>query len=170
MISRLRGISVRPVVRAASVLCCLGSVAVLIAACGGSARTVRLVSVPTSCYPQCRGSVDASDPSVGILRGSARVDGGCLWIGSTLGRTGKPIPKAKERIPVVWPSGYKARFGRTIELIAPSGRVVAKVGDRIEFGGMEEAVRRTNRCMLGQRIADVVQDDIYVLASTHRAQ
>jgi hypothetical protein len=143
------------------VTACLGAL-ILLAACGQTAATNSagqrtgsrgLVSVPTSCWPQCHGHVVFATLVTGILAGSPTTGGGCLWL--------KPILGAARRVPVVWPAGFHARLS-PVELFNVQGRVIARAGDRLQFGGFQASVRASRPCMLGQRYAALVQGSIFV--------
>lgn len=75
-----------------------------------------------------------------VLRGDAEVDGGCVWVEGPDG----------ERIPVVWPPGFGARFTEAgVELVDEDGAVVAREGDVLEMGGGNNPVSG-ERCMFGE--------------------
>lgn len=104
----LRKISACLALSAAMASCALGEEPV-----GGGIR-----DIPTSAT---KGGFDARIS--GVLDGDAEVDGGCLW-----------LEKSGERVSVVWPHGYRARFDPP-RLVAPDGTVVATAGDRVRSGG-----------------------------------
>lgn len=114
-------------------------------------RESRLVRVPTSrysCWTRCpRNRIVADDYVTGVLAGSPKVAGGCVWLDFRATRV-------TVRVPVLWPPGFRARLD-PVELLAPGGRVVARGGDRLVLGGLQVSARG-RRCMLGQRHAIVI--------------
>lgn len=92
--------------------------------------------------------------ATGVLVGSSAVGGGCLWL--------KPLRHAGRRQePVVWPSGFHARFS-PVELINANGQVIARAGDYLTFGGGLGPASESGRCMFGERNAFIVQSAITV--------
>lgn len=165
-----RGIP-RVVFRLFIALTCLGNL-VLLTACGQTAATRGgarhrhvttsaqtkpggLVNIPTSCWPRCQEPVMTAFIS-GALAGSPKAGGGCLWL--------EPIRGPAKRIPVVWPADFHARLS-PVELINAQGRVIARAGDRLQFGGGLGPVRASSRCMFGQGNAAVVQSNVTVRGS-----
>jgi hypothetical protein len=111
-----------------------------------------LVNVPISCWPGCHGPVMTS-VIAGVLAGSPKVEGGCLWL--------EPIHGPARRMPVLWPEGYHARLN-PVELVNSEGSVVARSGDRVVFGGGASGVPASGRCMFGQGTAAIVQSSIAI--------
>lgn len=60
----------------------------------------------------------------GRLVADPTYDGGCLWLETDNGR-----------LSIVWPYGYSARFGSTVEVLDETGAVVARAGEDVRFGG-----------------------------------
>jgi len=107
---------------------------------GPSAHGPRLYRVPTSSWRP-------GDPSLGALA-FGTLGGGmyrgrwCPWLRASPGS-----PPA----PVVWPAGFRARR-HPLELLDSHGRVVARGGEEIQFGGgLGPAAHRI--CMLGHKDA-----------------
>jgi hypothetical protein len=96
---------------------------ILLAGCGSEQPTPSTVPLPAGqtepyvCDGVGGGSV--------ILRGSP-TDPRLAWE-TALDGTG--------RQDIVWPPGYRARFVPALEVIGPTGRVVAHGGDRVPAGG-----------------------------------
>lgn len=116
------------------------------------------VTVPTSCWPGCGGPVMTALVG-GVLAGSATVDGGCLWLIQLRPPSAAGVPA--RRMPVIWPAGFKAHFA-PVELLDATGKVVARAGDRVEFGGGLGPVNRSGRCMLDRPDAAIVESPIHV--------
>lgn len=81
----------------------------------------------------------------GILHGDAGRDGGCLW----LEHDGEPQA-------VKWFPGARAHFpegdgaSERVELLGPSGAVLARGGDTVYFtGALSGAAERLERCHVG---------------------
>jgi hypothetical protein len=82
-----------------------------------------LVSLPlthqplgVSCYPMyLEGAFLAGDPT----------DPAVAWVVSATG----------QRVEVLWPVGYSARFAPELELIGPINQVIARAGDELTLGG-----------------------------------
>jgi hypothetical protein len=55
-----------------------------------------------------------------VLHGDA-ADPGTTWL----------LSQGSHRIELVWPSGYRARFVPSLEVVDPSGTVVGREGDRV---------------------------------------
>jgi hypothetical protein len=111
---------------------------------GGGAEGV--VEVPTTDAPNLQQAL-----MEGTLRGDA--DDQCLWVEAT---------GEGERMPVVWPPGYGARFDAGgIELVDESGVVVAHDGDAVALGGGVNPVDPAGECMFGE-------DSAWVAGSVER--
>ncbi len=114
---------------------------VLIAACGraGALDGPKLYRVPTSSWRP-------GDPSrlalaFGTLAAGNYRHKWCVWL----------VGNESRRIPVVWPSGFRARRN-PLELLDSHGTVVARGGERIKLtGGLGPA--KHGRSMLGQKEA-----------------
>lgn len=79
----------------------------------------------------------------GILVGDPELDGGCVWIETEEG------PQA-----IRWPTGFRAGFvedgAAEVELVDPSGDVVAHGGDTVYFTGSRSGgAERLERCHVG---------------------
>lgn len=91
-----------------------------------------VVSVVVGCMGTDIRPVPTSQPGaggfdaliVGKLVADPSFDGGCVWLESQYG----PLS-------IVWPYGYSARFGSTVEILDETGAVVARAGDEIRIGG-----------------------------------
>jgi hypothetical protein len=97
------------------------------ASCGG-ADGEAVASIPTQ-----EAAVGDDRPGnaallVGELRGNA--EQGCLWLEPT-----GEYAAIGERVSVVWPHGYAARFVPGPQLLDEEGRVVAEEGDVVEATG-----------------------------------
>jgi hypothetical protein len=107
---------------------------------GPSAHGHKLYRVPTSSWRP-------GDPSLGALAFGTLAGGKyrghwCPWLRASPGS-----PPA----PVVWPAGFRARR-HPLELLDSHGRVVARGGEEIQFGGgLGPAGHRI--CMLGHKKA-----------------
>lgn len=103
-------------------------------ACGCSAG-------PSSALPTHEGTgtgpAEAAEIT-GRLAGAADRDGGCLWLETDVG------PQA-----VWWPAGFTARFD-PVELLGPTGRILAREGDLIRGGGGYGSHPGMTRCRLDQ--------------------
>jgi hypothetical protein len=93
--------------------------------------------------------------NAGVLAGSPIAGGGCLWLGPPVGQANPG------RVPVVWPSGFHARFS-PVELINAGGQVIARAGDYLTFGGGLGLAPKSGHCMFGHRNAVIVQSTITV--------
>ena len=91
----------------------------------------------------------------GVLAGSPTAGGGCLWLGPPVRRA------SRGRLPVVWPSGFHARF-RPVELINADGQVIARTGDYLTFGGGLGLAPKSDHCTFGHKNAAIVQSTITV--------
>lgn len=79
----------------------------------------------------------------GTLAGDPDLDGGCVWIETEDGQQA-----------VWWPAGFRAGFveddGGAVELVDPSGAVVARGGDTVYFTGSRSGgTERLERCHVG---------------------
>jgi hypothetical protein len=100
---------------------------VLLAACS-DADDEAVASIPTQPFPVGEDRPGRDALLVGTLRGDANQ--GCLWL--------EPAGVSEglaERVSVVWPHGYAARFDPVPQLLDEEGRVVAEEGDVLEAGG-----------------------------------
>ena len=91
------------------------ALAVLLLGCAGDIRPI-----PTN--ERGAGGFDAL--IFGRLVADPLYDGGCLWLETENG----PLS-------IVWPYGYSARFGPTVEVLDETGAVVARAGEEVRFGG-----------------------------------
>lgn len=114
--------------------------ATLLAACGpedtGGAMEPNEPADPTEASPlpvePDEGIGDgASAPSeelIGVLGGSAELEGGCAWV-----ETGDGT-----RYEVQYPAGYEVRYD-PLELVGPDGEVLAAEGDEVRLTGAVDA-------------------------------
>jgi hypothetical protein len=89
------------------------------AALVGDSRALRaapshLPGVPVACMEALASGVLEADPE----------DPALVW-----------LDLGGERIDLTWPFGYRVRFTPGAEVLAPGGRVVAREGQEISFGG-----------------------------------
>lgn len=65
----------------------------------------------------------------GVLGGTVREGGGCIWLEELA-----PNGSVAVRASIIWPYGFRA-FLDPMRVVGRDGQLVAKVGDRVEFGG-----------------------------------
>lgn len=108
--------------------------------------------LPTSSWTP--GDVAGTAMMVGTLRGSAKAGGGCVWLGTNTGG----------RQAVIWPAGYQVRFMPRVEIIDPSGGVVAYAGQTITVGGGLGS-SQGYACMFGKRDAFFIESSVRATSS-----
>jgi hypothetical protein len=121
-----------------------GTAAILVvlgAFIAGCAPTTQLPTIASD-GGGCRGvGLDA------VLRGNA-ADPGVAWVESQL-------PGAAQRLDVVFPSGFSARFSPSLEILDGDGHVVAVAGDAITGGCVTGPDARGPLLILGAGSRDI---------------
>lgn len=81
-----------------------------------------LIALPHPSFPagECYGTYLEG----AYLAGEAN-DSSVAWVSSAVG----------QRVNVLWPDGYTARFAPSVELVGPIGQFVARAGDELTLGG-----------------------------------
>lgn len=132
----------------------------IVAADGGDDSTATTVDLPTGGWDPAGPDAEARFGSVqGVIRGDRNVDGGCVWLESRDGG----------RQPVVWPVGYRARFGPRVEIFDNTGQRVAGEGDLVGFGGAGAADPPPGlRCMFGAQQVAFVESQLTVVEAAPR--
>lgn len=87
----------------------------------------------------------------GVLAGST-ADGGCLWLEEGTG-------SGTGTVSVVWPEGSKVRLPE-LSLVDATGRIVARIGDRLVAQGGSSSGGQLPRCSVASKIVSLseIQD------------
>ncbi len=131
-----------------------GTAAAATPAAGGS-TPAEGVTLPSS------GSTDAGPEALatGVLRGDGALGAqGCVWV---------EMPGSEERISVLWPKGYRARFD-PLELLDGDGRVIARDGDLLELTGGAATQVGTGACRVSTVVWAAWQIDVVPRADPPR--
>lgn len=127
--------------RTAVLPACALALVLLLAGCASSASApAGDASGPASDPASPHGSAApsaAAEALVGVLRGDAQLEGGCVWLDT-----------ARGRIEVIWPDGYAATAD-PVRLTDPSGDVVARAGDEVRIEG-SHAPDLVSTCQVGE--------------------
>ena len=103
------------------------AVAVVVVSCeAGSATAARTVSIPTLPSPS---------PGVEVLCATGLHAPFTLEGDATASPAVWGVDIAGHRFGIVWPPGFKARFSPGLEILDPSGAVVARAGTVSDAGG-----------------------------------
>jgi len=123
--------------------------------CSGADGSLPSVAIrlPTSDWHPGDASMTAL--AHGRVHGSKSTAGTCVWLESDTERATK--------LPLVWPAGFYGRLD-PLRIYDRGGRIVAREGQVVEFGGGLGAVPGP-ACMFGRSEAFFVQSDVQVVGA-----